>query len=87
MDTAQFERVEGELDAFIAKRDKERRKHEGTRPEEALYAESSRRYQERRRRQNVAAWFGFYCRMADNHAALAQEYERRAEELCEEGER
>jgi hypothetical protein len=33
-----------------------------------------------------AAWFGFYCRMADNHARISQEYERRAEQLCEEGE-
>ncbi|MDP8952097.1 MAG: hypothetical protein M3N18_07660 [Actinomycetota bacterium] len=46
--------------------------------------ESTRRHQERKRRENIAAWFAYFCRMADNHRALSEHYERRAEELCEE---
>lgn len=37
------------------------------------------------RRRNQAAWFAHFCRMAENHAALAADYQRRAEALCEEG--
>ena len=44
------------------------------------------RYERRQRRQIRAAWFSHFCLMAENHAALAESYQRRAEELCEEGE-
>ena len=83
MDTVEHgEMVEKELDAFITRRS---RNGESTRDEEdALWKASVERDKKRRRRQNVAAWFGFYCRMADNHAALAQDYQRRAEELCKD---
>ena len=87
MDTvARGEMAEASIDAFISKRDKQRRKQEGERPAEDPYMESTRRYQERQRRQNVAAWFAHFCRMAENHRSLAEHYEGRAEELCEEGE-
>lgn len=46
---------------------------------------SVRRDRERRRREIRAAWFAFFSRMAENHARIAQDYERRAEELCKEG--
>jgi hypothetical protein len=37
------------------------------------------------RRQNRALWFAYFCRKADSHLALSKEYERRAGEVCEEG--
>ena len=86
MDVARSEVVEGELVRLIEKRHDQRVKTEGERLEEALWMESERRYHEIRQRQNVAAWFAHFCRMADNHAALAEDYQRRAEELCEEDE-
>ena len=52
---------------------------------EALWAMSVARYNERQRRQIRAAWFSHFCLMAENHAALAESYQRRAEELCEGG--
>ena len=51
---------------------------------EELWAGSVRRYHERRRQQNAAAWFEYFCRMADNHRALSEDYQRRAEELCQD---
>ena len=63
-----------------------------TRKEEAVDAEreelwkaSVRRHQEAVSRRNRAAWFAHFCEMAQSHARIAKDYERRAEELCEEG--
>ena len=47
LDISQGEKVEGELDVFITRRDKQRRKTEEERPEEVAWAESVRRYNER----------------------------------------
>jgi hypothetical protein len=55
MDIETGERVEGELDAFIAKRDKQRRQTEGERRLEALWVESVRPYQERQEADHRAA--------------------------------
>jgi hypothetical protein len=74
--------ADAQIDAFIEKR--ARQNKEG-RAEEATYAASVRRYHSRQRKKNVAAWFAHFCRMAENHARIAQDYERRAEALCKEG--
>ena len=55
------------------------------REREDLWEASLRRDHERRRREIRAEWFGFFSRMAESHARIAKDYERRAEELCEEG--
>lgn len=55
------------------------------REREELWQASVRRDRERRRRKIRAEWYGFFCRMAQAHATVAKDYERRAEELCEEG--
>jgi hypothetical protein len=76
--------AEAEIERFI-----ERRAQKGETDvdeTEKLWKESRRRVEESQHRQNVAAWFAYFCRMADNHRGLSEEYERRAEELCEEGE-
>lgn len=82
MDVAHSYQVERDLDRLI-----ERRSENGEHaPDErnALWQASVAAYHERRRRQNVAAWFAHFCKMADNHRALSEQYERKAEELCEE---
>ena len=82
---ARGEKVELELDAFVAKRDAQRRRTEGERPSEAPWRQSERLSDERRRSENRWEWVRFFDRMAASHASLAKDYERRAEELCEEG--
>ena len=52
------------------------------REREDLWEGSVRRDRERRRREIRAEWFGFFSRMAQAHAGIAKDYERRAEELC-----
>ncbi len=52
---------------------------------EPSYAESVRRYNAKLRRRNRAEWFSHFCGMAASHRKLSEDYERRAEELCEEG--
>jgi hypothetical protein len=49
------------------------------------YLESVRRHHEAIRRRNRALWFAYFCGQARAHAALAADYECRAEALCEEG--
>jgi hypothetical protein len=57
---------------------------ESERAAELLWEASMKRYHERQRREARALWFAHFCQMADNHARLASEYERRAEQLCED---
>ena len=44
-----------------------------------------KRNRERRRREIRAEWFAHFCRIADNHARISRDYQRRTEELCKEG--
>jgi hypothetical protein len=53
-DISRSEKVE--LDAMIRRRDDARRKEEGDRPAEEMWAESERRYFARRSEENRAAW-------------------------------
>jgi hypothetical protein len=69
VDIARGEQIEGELDAFIAKRDRERRREEGERPQEELYAESTRRYHERQVLQGWWEWLRYHERMIRAHTA------------------
>ena len=49
-----------------------------------MWRESERKDRERKRRRHAAEWYGFYSRLADSHARISQEFERRAEALLEE---
>jgi hypothetical protein len=82
LDVAQrTELVEAELSRLIEKRS---RNGEATRDDkDELWKASIGAYNERLRRQRVAAWFAHFCRMADNHAQISERYRERAEELCE----
>jgi hypothetical protein len=77
-----LEAAEEELNRFIERRARKGEQDPDERDE--LWKESVRAYHERRRRQNVAAWFAHFCKMADSHARLSEDYARRAEQLCEE---
>jgi hypothetical protein len=81
---AHTEAVEGGLDLLIEKRHARRVKETGReRDEEAAWRESERRYQAARRNRNRWEWVRHFDRMADSHAALAEEYRRQADELTE----
>jgi hypothetical protein len=82
LDIARGEAIEKELEAFIERRSRQSGEE---RPEEVLYAQSVRRYHSRQSREIAAAWFAHFCRMAENHAKISEDYERRAEQLCQEG--
>ena len=73
--------VDAELDRLVEKR----ARTGDAEAAQMLCNGSARRHKEAIRRRNRAAWFAYFCRMAANHAAIAADYERRAEELCEKG--
>jgi hypothetical protein len=81
VDITQGELAESHLDALIERRDRERRKTEGERAEEVLWAESERRYFAKQREQNPWEWVRFYDRMAASLRARAEEYDQRAAAL------
>ena len=72
--------VNAEIDRLIS-----RRASEDTTPDpttlEPGYLESVRRHHEKIRQRNRWEWVRFFDRMAQSHARIAQDYERRAEEL------
>jgi hypothetical protein len=86
LDIAQGEKVEGELDIFISRRDTQRRRVEGERPEHEIWQESEDRYNARRRREMRAQWYGWHCDQAERHRrtleALIAHHELEAEKLC-----
>jgi len=78
---ARAEMVEKELGTFI---DHRSRRDPDPDELEASYIESVRRHHERERRRIRAAWYAFFRRMAVALRARAEEYENRAEALCED---
>ena len=52
--------VEAELDGFVARRDKERRRDEGERAREEIWAESCRRHHEQRQEQLALEWLAYH---------------------------
>jgi hypothetical protein len=67
-DIATGEKVEHELDAFIRKGDKERRRTEGERPEEETWKESVRRYEAARDAHLPQEW----CRVPNSPGRPSQ---------------
>jgi hypothetical protein len=80
VDIARGEMVESELDAMIRRRDTERRKSEGERREEEMYAESVRRYNERQRQQLWWERLRFSEQMVASHTATFRAIIARHEE-------
>jgi hypothetical protein len=81
VDISRFEQVETDLDRLIERRDTERRKSEGERLEEELWAESVRRYNARQDADHRLAWHEYEMRLYHIHSGLAAEHLARAEEL------
>jgi hypothetical protein len=82
LDPEAVEKVEAELDQFIERRARQAKDAEKV---EGLWAETDRADQERRNRENRAAWYGFHCHMQDVHASLAADHEAKAMRLLQEG--
>lgn len=49
-----------------------------------MWKESMKRDREKRRRKHAAAWYEFYSRLAESHALISEEFERRAVALLED---
>ena len=71
MDVAKVNAIEGELDSFVARRDKERRRDGGARPAEERWAESVRRHHAQRQQELAREWLRWHQRMLSNHARTA----------------
>ncbi len=85
MDIAQGEKVEGELDIFIERRERERRKSEGDRRAEEMWAESERVYFARLQEDNRIAWCDYHRRLSALHQGLADEHDAELKKLLENG--
>jgi hypothetical protein len=81
VDIAQGEKVEGELDSLIQRRDTAWRQSEGERRMEELWAESVRRYNASREKDLRAEWRAHYLKMRGVHLGLASEYDRKLKSL------
>ena len=85
MDVARAgEAVDLELDRLISRRASTDQRTSADEKED-LWKASVRAHRAKTRRRNRAAWFAHFCQMADNHARISRDYQRRAEELCQEG--
>jgi hypothetical protein len=78
MDTS--ERADIELEKLITKRHDPR---DGDALLEPTYAESVRRYNERRQEENRSEWGNFHQKMAQLHAWLSQEHAQKARQLTQ----
>ena len=76
--------VDREIEAMISRRASTDSRTTADEREE-LWKASVRRHHDAVRRRNRAAWFAHFCQMAENHARISKDYERRAEVLCKEG--
>ncbi len=75
-------RASDSIDALIERRVREK---SNANELQEMYAESTRRDRERRRRENAAQWYEYEMLLAENHRQLSEEHEARALALLEEG--
>jgi len=87
LDPVAVERAESEIDHFIQRRARE--KADANRVEE-LFAESERRHQDKRRRENRDLWRSYHLDQAERlertAASIAEEHRARAAALAVEEE-
>ena len=81
MDVIHRDTVDRDLERLLVTRASQDRRTSADELEPG-YLESVRRHHAAITRRNRAAWFAHFCNMAESHARIAQDYERRAEELC-----
>ncbi len=77
---ADLERASKSIDDLIQKR---AAAWERANWEVDLWRKSEEMHRARERQRNRAAWYIHYCRLADAHASLSEEFAQRAEALCE----
>ncbi len=86
-DIAAGEAVEAEIDAFISRRDAQRRKSEGARAAEEAFMVSERAYFARQEAERRAAWVEYHRRQAQCHRRTLEDlialHEERASKLQE----
>lgn len=82
MDAARTEAIESEIDRIIERRARER--EDASRVEE-LWKDSTRVHNERRRRENGAAWYDYHMTLSYIHRQLSEEHEAEALKLLETG--
>ena len=81
--------AEGELNRFLdrqaakVKEDRAGQEH-ANRIEDELRAADERRTRQLHR-ENCALWYAHYIKLAESHRRISEDYERRAEALCQEG--
>ena len=80
MDVAHIEKAEASLNNLIERRARAASKAEA---EEDLRRASERRHKAAKRERNRWEWIRFFDKMAANHAALAESYKARAEQLID----
>jgi hypothetical protein len=80
-DIAHGEKVEAFNDAFIAQRDSQRRKSEGDRRAEEMWAQSVARFHERSEAEMRSRWVEYHRHLQILHQGLADEHEAEAEKL------
>jgi hypothetical protein len=84
LDTAEIARgyqVEADLERLIERRSRKGEVDPDEREE--AWMESVRRHHAKIRERNRWEWVRYFDRMAENHAKLSEDYQRRAEKLCE----
>ncbi len=82
MEAERAEKLEAEIDRIIERRAREAR--DANRVEE-LWRDSTRLHNERRRRENGAAWYSHHVALCDVHRRLAEEHEAKALSLLGAG--
>jgi hypothetical protein len=82
VDVIRGEMVEKELDILIERRS--RKGEVDPDEQEAIWRESVRRYEARRKEANRLAWCGYFERLAACLRARAEEYDQRAQTLMED---
>lgn len=83
------ERGSAQLDEFIdrqaAKVKEDRAGQEAANRREAELKRADERHTAQLHQENAVLWREHFIRMAESHRKLSEDYERRAEEICEEG--
>ncbi len=87
MDIESVSRAEADLDRFIERRAKEAKKWEAERDTEAMWVESTRRYNALRREQLRWEWIRYYDAIATSLRKRAEEYDEKAAQLLEDGQK
>ena len=70
-----------ELHGTLLQRARERRAEQELRE---MWAESERRDEERRRKDNLKLWYEFHARLSESHARLSEEHRQKAEALAKQ---